>query len=204
MLSRVMICTAALFFTVSCGKKDSDSPQAEPVDTRPVFSLSGIASTTWVHACEDITDRKRSVRSSVTLNDNTFDIKSEYFDGFACEEGLKRSTFIDRRKKVYKDDKEKIPGWTTYSCVIDSIKLALHQQRLVAIYNDYKAYGLQGWELNVEKNVSGLAYDAESEKERASGHISERTILIEGDKLYFATYEGDVPVANKEHPYARQ
>ena len=57
--------------------------------------------------------------------------------------------------------------------------------------------------MNIEKNISGLAYDAESTKERAAGTISERTILVEGDKLYFATYEGDVPVANKEHPYTR-
>jgi hypothetical protein len=204
MLCRNILYSTAIFLTVSCGSKDSNSPQAEPVDTRPVFSLSGLASTTWVRDCEKITDRNRSVRETVILNDNTFVIKNEYFDGFECAEGLKRSTFNDLLKQVYKDELEKIPGWTTYSFKVDAVTAAIHQQRLVAVYNEYKAYGLQGWELNIEKNISGLAYDAESEKERAAGAISERTILVEGDSLYFAIYEGDVPVANKEQAYTRR
>ncbi len=203
MLGRHAFFLTAVLLVVSCGGRESGGPISEPADTRPVFSLVGLASTTWVQDCRDLTERKRSMRETVILDDNTFAIKSEYFDGFACTEGLKRSTFHDRRKKVFKDNLEKIPGWTTYSCKVDAVTMMLHQQRLVAIYNDYKAFGLQGWELNVDKNVSGLAFDAESDKELASGANLERTILVEDNKLYFANYEGDVPVANKERPFTR-
>lgn len=53
------------------------------------------------------------------------------------------------------------------------------------------------------QNGSGRSFNAESEKELEKEVVRERTFKVENEVLYFARYEGAVPVATEEFAYRK-
>ena len=198
----------SLILAAGCGAKDDNkSDQLAPmvVYTGQTFSLVGVNSTKWVGKCGVVEDRdNRSRKTMVNLQENTFTASTSYYDGLECAENLIRVTYHDHYYNVKKEDSERLAGWTTIAYSVEAIMLELHREVLVMKYNDNNAFGLSNWNVRVPQNVSGRSFDGNSEKELEKNAARERTFKVEGETLFFAKYESQVPVASDEYPYEKQ
>lgn len=196
--------TAALM--TACGTKDShnDAPASPPPYEGPSFSLVGANNTNWLSPCKPVEKREnRSFRVGMTFNEPKFVITETYFDGLECQDGLRRVTFRYKYYNVRKEDAELLAGWTTIAYQVEAVTLELHRETLVLPYNENANYGYTDWAVNTEKDISGRQFNQNEDKELERNATRERTFQIKDDQLFFAKYDGSVPVASTDFVYDR-
>lgn len=206
MIRTAITIAMTLGLTTGCGTKEShnDAPTAPPLYEGPSFSLVGANNTNWQSVCKPVEKREnRSYRVTVSFSEPRFVITETYFDGLDCQDGLRRVTFRYKYYNVKKEDAELLAGWTTIAYQVEAVTLELHRETLVLPYNENSNYGYNDWSVGVEKDVSGRQFNANEDKELERNATRERTFQIKDDQLFFAKYDGNVPVANSDFVYDR-
>lgn len=77
-------------------------------------------------------------------------------------------------------------------------------QEVVALrYSERSVYGYSDWVVGGEKEITGRKWDDSSEAEDAKNSSFERTFKIEGNLLFAAHYENNVPQTTTDRPFKK-
>ena len=191
---------------VGCGKSSHKNAESAPPpsDDRKVFSLAGIANTSFKSDCtleDGSTDRADN--ETLTFAENSFENIWMNFDGADCDPAKKRTTYIKKLTNVEKEVTPDIAGWTSYVFTYESITATPHTVILTRLFNSGKVYGYTDWVINQPKEITGRKYQESSEAKQAKGAVRTNTTKIDGDTLLLARYVADKASTDKPFIFKR-
>ena len=201
-----LVATCAIL--LSCGAlnssdSSSDTPSVPPKSTEPAFSLVGIGGTSWTADCLAYDEGRSSKRFRLLLEDYTYRLVEDLFDGPNCAENLKRITYTEFHENVRKNSSVKLEGWLTFASQFEKITALIHQEAHATRYNNAKNFDITDWKVGESRDISGRRLNDKAEPKFETGDGYERTFKIDGDILYIARYVKGVPEARTDRPYKK-
>ncbi len=176
---------------------------ADPGNGDAVFSLNGLAGTTYRTACLPGDKANRSERDEVVFSADSFQKIWVSFDGKDCADSEKRTTYVYALGNVKKEIAPDLAGWETYVYRYVSSQAQTHTVLVTETFNAQKAYGYDDWAVGVPKDIAGLRYDSKSDPKAAIGTVRSATVKIEGDQLSLARYEGNTAKSDGAMVYTK-
>ena len=115
-----------------------------------------------------------------------------------CLEDKKGLQFETTNHQSFIETQPDIADWKTINSMVQAVTVTMLSQEMTVRYNRGARYEISDWKEGEGRDVAGKKFAADSTPELKVGDVRVRTILVEGDILHVAKYEGNTALRSDD------